>query len=92
MAALAALACDDAHCAASLLRVFLPPCSADAAAWALALPPATPFAAAWSCLSSTLVDEPSAEVCVVFLLLLERAPESAPKRLRFSPPEALALA
>jgi hypothetical protein len=40
----------------------------------------------WSCLSSTLVDEPSAFSCVVFLLVLESAPDSAPKRLRFRPP------
>ena len=40
----------------------------------------------WSCLNSTLVDEPSALVCVVFLLVLERAPERAPKRLRLRPP------
>lgn len=42
--------------------------------------------------SSTLVDEPSALLCVVFLLFEERAPERAPNILRFSPAEALAFA
>lgn len=36
--------------------------------------------------SSVLVDEPSGSVCVVFLLLEERAPERAPRMLRFRPP------
>jgi hypothetical protein len=45
----------------------------------------------WSCLSSTLVFDPSAFSCVVFLDFELNAPDRAPKRFKFKPAEALAL-